>query len=464
MKGISIGLLVSVGLSCDPRSFDDLADTTWVQFAERDDSQVPGRFGVAVTAVPLPANTTGARFVVSSEAPAGLTRVTFDSHGSKSEQIGSSISPALTPLISDTGGASGNNILALAPFINADGSTAFVAGQFKDGSIGVAGIMPIDLQTGGKPLAPPTSLSQDVFINYGYAVAAGDLGTTGANGQDVVVQSNNALTLIPGNGSAKRACNLLRTNPPTNGYGGGLNNLVIAPVKKNGHSQVIVGARVVRATGNNIPVILILDASDIVDGAHCPELKGVAVGADGAPGPSTIVVGDFDGNGNPDIAYAQTVNSGMTATFGLFPNITDFTGATPQIISLNTAADIPSAAFGSTMAAADMDGDTTHPGDELMVGDPGAQVNHVNAAGQVLVFKFDRTGTDCGSATANRGPLCVLTYLFNPDPSSNGGFGQALAVTPFPTPTSSTHVLAAAEANKLWVYFRIVAGAMDPRN
>lgn len=463
MKGISIGVLVSVGLSCDPRSFDDLADTTWVQFAERDDSQVPGRFAVAVATVAMPSGQSGARFIVSSKSPAGLTQVTFDASGSKSQQIGSSIGASLAPLVTDSAGSNGNNILALAGTTDGAGAPAFVAGQFQSGMIGRAALMAVGLQNTGTPLTPPTSLTQDNYIQYGYSVAAGNLGTTGtARGQDIAVLSNNALTIFPGNGSATKACNLQRSNAPTNAYDGSLNSLVIAKVKPGAGTvgQVLVAVNAVRAgIGNNTPEILILDAADIVDGAHCPETKGVIIDANGMPSPSAIVVGDFDGNGSPDIAYSQTFNTG-SGNIGVFMNITDFTGATPTKIT-PMPADIASAAFGSVLAAADLDDDTTVPGQELIIGDPGAQPKNVINSGQVTVLKI---GATCpGGATSVRGPFCVLTTLYNPDPSANGGFGQAIVSSHYPTPTDNTSVLAIAEQNKLWVYFRTVASAPDPR-
>jgi hypothetical protein len=252
-----------------------------------------------------------------------------------------------------------------------------------------------------------------------------------------------------------------RSNAPQNAYAGSLNSLVIAKVKPGATSQVLVAVNAVRAgIGNNVPEILILDAADIVDGAACPETKGVIVDANGQPSPSAVIVGDFNGNGSPDIAYSQTFNSGGTGVIGLFMDISDFTGATPVKITPTTA-DIPSAAFGSVLAVADLDQDTANPGQELIVADPGAAPNNVLNAGQVTVFKF---GSSCpAGAMAARGPLCVLTYLYNPDPSSNGGFGQAMATTPFPNANSPTNVLAIAEQNKLWVYFRTVASAPDPR-
>jgi len=463
MKGISIGLLLAAGLSCDPRSFDDLADTTWVQFASRDDSQVPGRFGVAVATLPPDSATSkGVRFIISSKAPAGLTQVAFDEHGSKTQQTGSSIGASLLPLMGDSTANSGNNILALAGTTNGSGAAAFVAGQFQDKSVGRAALMPAGLQNIGTDLPPPASLSADKYIDYGYTVATGDLGSTGATrGKDIAVLANNALVVFPGNGGAGKACNLQRSNPPANAYDGSLNSMIIAPVKGNGHSQVLVAARVVRAgLGNNVPEILILDEADIVDGAVCPETKGVIVDADGMPSPSAIVVGDFDGNGVPDIAYSQTFSTGQ-GNLGVFMNITDFTGATPTKI-MPAAADIASAAFGSVLAAADLDGDTTVKGQELIVGDPGAAPHNVLNSGQVLVLK---SGNSCpGGTAANRGALfCVLTTLYNPDPASNGGFGQAIATSPYPTSADKTNVVAIAEQNKLWVYFRTVASAPDPR-
>src|SRR5262249_35460028 len=213
--------------------------------------------------------------------------------------------------------------------------------------------------TMGVPLTPPASLTQDKYIDYGYSVATGDLGSTGtARGKDIAVLANNALTIFPGNGGAAKACNLQRANPPTNAHAGSWNSLVIAKVKPGAGTagQVLVSVNAVRAgIGNNVPEILILDAADIVDGAACPETKGVIVDANGMRPPSAVIVGDFDGNGSPDIAYSQTFDSGGVGVIGLFMNINDFTGATPTKV-MPTAADIPSAAFGSVLAVANVDG------------------------------------------------------------------------------------------------------------
>jgi len=468
MKGISIGLpafVVASGLSCDPRSFDDLEDSTWVQFAERNDSQAPGNFGLAVTAVAVPTTQKGARFIVSSRGPAGLSQVTFDEHGSKVEQIGSSISPSLAPLVADSSGSSGNNIFTLSPFVDGTGTAAYVAGQFLDNGLGRAAVMPVGLKAGTE-LSKPANFSASQLFDFGIAIATGDLGTTGSTrGQDIVVVANSVVTVYPGNGSAARACNINRSNSTVNGGNGALHSVIIAPVKKNGHSQILVGVNAIRSgIGNNVPEILVLDESDIADGAACPETKGLIIDADGGQTASAIVVGDFDGNGNPDIAFSQTYSSATGSStpgaVSVFMNPTGFTSGTPQKIMTTVAADGATPALGSVLAAADLDGVA---GDELIVADPGNfTVKNVTSAGQVLVLK---AGNNCpGGSSANRGPLfCVLTTLYNPDPKSNGAFGQAMAVTPYPTASSPTSVLAIAETNKLWVYFRVVASATDPR-
>src|SRR5262249_44344527 len=182
----------------------------------------PGNFGLAVTAVPLPAAQKGARFIVSSRGPAGLSQVTFDEHGSKTEQIGSSISPSQSPLVADNMGSAGNNIFSLEPFVGGSGNAAYVAGQFQDGAAGRAAIMPIGLKSGTE-LGKPSNFSASQLFDFGIAIATGDLGTTGsAQGQDVVVVANSVVTVYHGNGSPKKACNINRSNSTVNGGNGAL--------------------------------------------------------------------------------------------------------------------------------------------------------------------------------------------------------------------------------------------------
>jgi len=458
LKGTALGLLLAAGLSCDPRSFDDLENTTWVQFAERNDSQVSGSFGMTVTAVPLATGQKGARFIVASANPTGLSQVTFDEHGGLSEQLGSAINTTLAPFSTSAG-----LIYSLAPYVTST-KVQFVAGQTASGNgTGVAAIMDLGLKTPGTALTYPASDNAANATLYGYGLAVGDLGSAGT-AQDVVVVAENAITLFPGNGTAAKACYIKRPNV-SSGYGGGLHNAVIANI--NGTKRLLVSGNAIRPPiGNNVPEILFLEASDIVDNTACPVDKAIVLpGGDGTPTASTIVVGDFDGNNTNDVAFAITYNSSSNTpgTLGVFMNLTDLTGATPVTIPTVQAVDVATTAFGSVALAADVDG---VKGDELIVADPIASVNNVSQAGHVFVYK---SGTTCPAladgTTATRGTFCILTMLFDPSPSTKDLYGQAMAVTPFDAAATSPrpNVLAISENNKLWVYFRAIASAKDPR-
>jgi hypothetical protein len=430
--------LVALAGSCDPRKFDDLADSAWVQIAERKDTQTQGDFGVDLLALPPP-QAGGARLVVAAGAPPGLAQITLDEKGKVSEQIGFN------------GELTGRGALSPLDNISSPTSLALYSDQQFLTGVQDRGIV-IRYETG---LRGGVELAKS-GMGTGLAVATGNLGLGGPE-PDVVAAGMLSLTLIPDGDSSKMiVCEMKQPNksnaPPVN-----YQSMTLARINAaSDHDQIVIS----HLTLDNQGRVLILEPRDIQNGTRCPE-TGFAVPV---PPPVAIAVADLDGNGTPDLVTGSVGSAAQG--FGdvrLYLNVSGPGTYEPTALPLSSDADDldaeidASTARGSRLLIANIDGD---PGLEILVGDPGANVNGVGAAGRVNVY---RMGSGCPSGET-RGPVCLLMTLFNPDPARNDYFGRAMTMAPFKAAGGSvSNVLAITQKAKLWVYFRVSPSAPDPR-
>jgi hypothetical protein len=141
---------------------------------------------------------------------------------------------------------------------------------------------------------------------------------------------------------------------------------------------------------------------------------------------SRMVVGDFDGDGDPDIAVSSPDDAVVTAFIN---NALVFT-------EVDVTAPAEAGGFGGALAAGDLDGDGA---DELVVGADQATVEGTTNAGLVAVYSFNGTSFD-----AAMDPLRDL------EPEVEQRFGIAVAVVAF----GGANMLVAAADHELFAYFR----------
>jgi FG-GAP repeat len=161
-----------------------------------------------------------------------------------------------------------------------------------------------------------------------------------------------------------------------------------------------------------------------------------------------LAVGDFDGDGLPDLLVGAPPNAVY-----LYKGPLTVPGSTPT-------ATIPkppgSAEFGTSLAALNLDGKT---GDEALVGDPGATLND-SSAGNVTVY----TGPTL--APLIMPPATTPLVLADHDPSAGEGYGSAVGALPFCaaapcTAATLTSLPVVGAPGAAFTYFTL--GATDPR-
>lgn len=448
MRRAGLVILALAALSCDPRKFNDVADTAWVQIAERNDTQTGGDFGVDVIAMPLASSDEGARFVVTAgSGPPGLAQITYNAKGSKTEQIGYD--------------ADQNGKGALAPMTTVaplTGLQALSASQFLVGVGGLNNPAPrvlsydVGLKNGISLIASPEQATGD-------ALAVGDLGLGGA-APDLVAVGSLSLTLVADADpqSTPITCILKPPNASTDVVVS-KQVLQIARFGAAAHDSIVVSTRPLNDSDPGAPArILIIDATTVQNGRDCPSTTSFNVPA---PGPVAIAVGDVDGNSAPDIVTGTlgAKGSGANGTVRVYLNVQP--GQQPQemVIPLSEEEDAnASTANGAHILIANIDEDKTS--NEIIVSDAGALLDGVSAGGIVRVYRF---GGTC-DADHERGPACLKYELYDPGAKKNEYFGRSLAVAPFKSSKGTTNILAVGLKDRVWVYFRVSASATDPRD
>jgi hypothetical protein len=168
-----------------------------------------------------------------------------------------------------------------------------------------------------------------------------------------------------------------------------------------------------------------------------------------------LAVGDFDGDGLPDLLVGAPPNAVYMYKGPL---------TLPAIPTATIPKPANSAQFGTALAALNLDG---KKGDEALVGDPGVTLGGVSGAGNVTVY----TGPTLTALTTpvmppTTPPTTMPLVLADHNPGAGEGYGSAVAGLPFCaaapcTAATLTPLPLVGAPGAAFTYFTL--GPVDPR-
>ncbi|HUH01541.1 MAG TPA: VCBS repeat-containing protein [Kofleriaceae bacterium] len=405
--------------ACDWRTFDELSDEAWAHSAGSPSDLNSGEFANNLA---FSGGGDGVAFVVSGQRPDGVAMIAYDGAGALTSS-GESILAG--------GGATNPDTLPARPAMAGDASST-------EGAIAI-GLAENGFTTGRVLVYRPSgpSLLQSIPVGAGLVSALAFGATNKAanpTATDIIATTGDQVNVLGG----YELESAMRT---TASCGFGRARAFAAAVADLDPS--LAENEIILAIGNDsmsgaASKILILDGltveaadADLTD-TSCVANGRTAIVELAAPGDepdfgAAVVVADFDGSGGLDLAVGAPSSNKVY----IYMNIDVTAPAAPTEVSGPSG----SGRFGETLAAGDFDNDGN---DELVVGDPGADVDGASNAGRAYIIPSD-------------GDFGTVFTLGDASPEADQSFGRGLAVGSF---SGSGTALAVAARNEVFTYFR----------
>jgi hypothetical protein len=404
----AVALAVTLcGAGCDWRDFDTLAgQTPVVKVTAPSGFQSAGDFASLVLPVAPPLDgSVPAWFLTSATESLGVALIRVGANGAESVQN-------LQSATLDNLGT--NNPLTALAEIPGTG-IAFL------GAPSLNSLVTINLATQEiDPFLVPAGTASEGELGAG--VAAGNL--TGSAAPDLAAISTSTVHLFVDGSPAQdlspsltdiASCPIVLGNVPP---GERANRaMVMGPLLATGPA-IAIGVPGAAAPGTVVFYAVATGAVTCAGILNAPSVADAGFGA-------ALALGDFDGDGLPDLLVGAPPN-----TVYLYKG--------PLTLPAAPTATVPkpanSAEFGASLAALNLDG---KKGDEALVGDPGATLGGVSGAGDVTVY----TGPTLAALTP---PITTATprptplVLADHNPGTGEGYGSAVAGLSFCTAAPCT--------------------------
>jgi hypothetical protein len=429
-----LSVISALAAGCDWRDFDELKKHTPVLTVGPDsDFPIKGDYGSFVLPLSSPAQgASGGRFLVSAASTAAIGVVDIDAQGQASNR-------SVTSRVFGTT----NPLLPITAMAEVPGTRDVLLGAPLAAGTGSVYVFTLNASNDVKLLDSPAD--ED---HFGLGVGAGAL--AGGPEPDYVVVSQFQVNVYLDGDATKR---VVSPPPPSDcpleisgavAMRARLNRaVVVAPLEGAGAPQVIVGTPAKGGSGA-VSVFRVDPTTGMATCAYAYRSVEERFG-------QALATGDFDGDKVPDLLVgappgkAYWIRGPLTMTSPLLP--------------VKLTASVDSEHLGSSVGAANLDG---QPGDEALVGDPGAKIGDDVNAGEVQIV----TGTmPSGGMVLDE----QLHLLRRHDPNATDGFGAQARALPFCTASCGTGtatvqnlVLVGAVA-QTYTYFLLLPGDKDPR-